>query len=109
MFLLWILVLITLAVALGARNRVAGLEYEQRRLERELEKLRELLQQLERPRERVQAVPPPEAVARWRAETKAPLIPETVEQTPIAPPTVVPPPVPAPVPPPVPPRIPSPG
>jgi hypothetical protein len=76
LFLLWILVLITLAVALGARNRAAGLEYEQRQVERELEKLREQLQQLQqsdRPRERAQAIPPPEAVARWRAETKAPV------------------------------------
>ena len=116
MFLLWILVLITLAVALGARKRVAGLEYEQRQLERELGKLREqlqLLQQPERPRERVQAVPPPEAVARWRAETRAPVITETAEDTPIAsppavPPTVVAPPVaPPPVPPPVPPVVPA--
>lgn len=117
MFLLWILVLITLAVVLGARNRMAGLESEQRRLERELETLREQLQRLqqpERPRERVQTVPPPEAVARWRAETKAPATTETVERTPMASPPAVPspavPPVVAPpvVPPPVPPRVPSP-
>src|SRR5688500_14132197 len=59
LFLLWILDLLTLAVALGARNRAAALEYEQRQFERELAKLREQLQQLmqsDRPRERAQAV-----------------------------------------------------
>jgi uncharacterized membrane protein len=107
LFLLWILVLITLAVALGARNRAAGLEYEQRQVERELEKLREQLQQLQqsdRPRERAQAIPPPEAVARWRAETKAPVTTETADKAPSTPPPVVPPAVPSIVPPPVPPQ-----